>query len=107
VIFNFLVIDKSDKIKIIKEKFYEIYLIDINSWFKTNNLTPESMNEIRQFIFDEWLNKKIASSRSKIQSGTQPIIICEYITPYFISSLKEKVSFILTPEKCDIILFAE
>ncbi len=105
--FKFLVVDKIDKVKIIKENFCDVCPIDINMWFKANGLTPDSMNEIRQYIFEEWLSKKIASSKNKVIAGSQPVIIYEYTTSSFVTMLSEKITEVLHPEKCDVILFAE
>jgi len=41
------------------------YLIDVNSWFEANGFTHKEMNPVREWIFVEWVNKKIASYTSK------------------------------------------
>jgi hypothetical protein len=40
-------------------------------------------------------------------AGSQPVIIYEYTTSSFVSMLSEKITEVLHPEKCDVILFAE
>lgn len=88
---RFLLIEKSDKIKSVKEKESDIIPIDINLWFKSNNLTPDCMNDIRQYIFEEWLVKKIQINKNKIDSGTIPVIVYNNINEAFISLLKDKI----------------
>ena len=88
---RFLLVEKSDKIKLVKEKETDIIPIDINMWFKSNNLTPDCMNEIRQYIFEEWLVKKIQINKNKIESGTIPVIVYNNINEAFISLLEDKI----------------
>jgi hypothetical protein len=83
------------------------HTIDVNQWFKSNGLTPSSMNEIRQYIFEEWLYKKIFSSKTKITSGNNLVVIYDSPTEPFIALLKNKITEILEFEFCDIILIDE
>ncbi len=89
------------------EEKSEIYVIDVNSWFKTNSLTPSNMNDIRQYIFEEWLSKKIMGFKNKISQGHKLVIIFDTPTPHFVSLLKERISDIFQPEFCEVILVDE
>lgn len=80
------------------------HIIDVNLWFKSNNLTPSCMNEIRQYIFEEWLHKKITGSKSKISLGCNLVIVYENPTDSFIDLLSQKISEALEYEICDIVL---
>jgi len=103
--FKVFLIPKIDKIKNVQVKQGEFCIIDINLWFKTNNLTPASMNDIRQYIFEEWLNKKINNYKNKIILGQSLFIVYENPTQLFIDLLKEKISNIFPDQFYDIILF--
>ena len=102
---RFLLVEKSDKIKSVREKESEVIPIDVNLWFKSNNLTPDGMNEIRQYIFEEWLIKKIQSNKNKIESGTIPVIIYNNVNEAFISLLRKKITESLEIEDFDLDLF--
>jgi hypothetical protein len=102
---RFLLVEKSDKIKSVREKESEVISIDVNLWFKSNNLTPDCMNEIRQYIFEEWLIKKIQSNKNKIESGTIPVIIYNNVNEAFISLLRKKITESLEIEDFDLDLF--
>lgn len=99
-------LDKSKNVQI-EDRSDEIYVIDINSWFKSNNLTPSNMNEIRQYIFEEWLYKKITGFKNKISQGHRLVIIFDTPTPHFIGLLKEKITEVFELEFCDVILVDE
>jgi len=65
------------------------------------------MNEIRQYIFEEWLHKKITSSKSKISTGSNLVVIYDSPTDPFVDLLKHKILEILDYDFCDIILIEE
>jgi hypothetical protein len=65
------------------------------------------MNEIRQYIFEEWLHKKILSSKNKINSGSNLVIVYDSPTDPFVSLLKEKISEVFGCEFCDVVLIPE
>ena len=91
------IISKADKLKTFnRDSCDTFHVIDVNMWFKNNNLTPSSMNEIRQYIFEEWLHKKITSSKSKISSGSKLVIVYDSPTDPFINLLKHTISLIVT-----------
>lgn len=99
------IVNKIDKVKNFPSEGHEIYQIDINSWFKSNNLIPQDMNEIRQFIFEEWLSKKIQTSKTKVKSGGHLVIIYDSPTESFISFLNQKILGVFECDSCEIILF--
>jgi hypothetical protein len=102
------IIPKADKLKTFNQDSCDTFhVIDVNMWFKNNNLTPSSMNEIRQYIFEEWLHKKITSSKSKISSGSKLVIVYDSPTDPFINLLKHKIIEILEYDFCDIVLTEE
>ena len=102
------IIPKADKLKSFnQESCGNLHAIDVNLWFKNNNLTPSSMNSIRQYIFEEWLHKKITSSRSKVSTGHKLVIIYDSPTDPFIDLLKHKIIEILDYDFCDIVLIEE
>ena len=102
------IISKADKLKTFnRDSCDTFHVIDVNMWFKNNNLTPSSMNEIRQYIFEEWLHKKITSSKSKISSGSKLVIVYDSPTDPFINLLKHKIIEILEYDFCDIVLTEE
>jgi len=102
------IIPKADKLKSFNQESCEnLHAIDVNLWFKNNNLTPSSMNSIRQYIFEEWLHKKITSSRSKVSTGHKLVIIYDSPTDPFIDLLKHKIIEILDYDFCDIVLIEE
>lgn len=99
------IIPKAEKLKTFEYSDCSgLHVIDVNMWFKSNSLTPSNMNEIRQYIFEEWLNKKICSSKTKINSGFNLVVIYETPTDLFLNLLKEKIEEILENDFCDIIL---
>lgn len=102
--FQSFIVSKVDKIKNINLEQYDLCHIDVNSWFKSNSLTPDSMNEVRQYIFEEWLHKKMTSSKNKISTGCKLVIIYDSPTDPFIDLLKLKISEIFEHEFCDIVL---
>jgi hypothetical protein len=104
VYFQSFIVSKVDKIKNINLEQYDVCHIDVNSWFKSNSLTPDSMNEVRQYIFEEWLHKKMTSSKNKISTGCKLVIIYDSPTDPFIDLLKLKISEIFEHEFCDIVL---
>ena len=106
--FKSFIVPKSDKVKSIDTDSVGIYhVIDVNLWFKTNNLTPSNMNDIRQYIFEEWLHKKISTAKTKVVSGSNLVIVYDSPTDLFINLLKNKMTEILEFEFCDIILIDE
>lgn len=99
------IVPKSDKIKSFNQDSCEsFHIIDVNMWFKINNLTPSSMNEIRQYIFEDWLHKKITGSKTKVSSGSNLIIVYDSPTDPFIDLLKQKIIEILEYDFCDVVL---
>lgn len=106
--FKSFIVPKSEKVKKIEiDSIGTYHVIDVNLWFKTNSLTPSNMNEIRQYIFEEWLHKKIVSSKTKCVSGSNLVVIYDTPTDLFIDLLKHKITEILEFEFCDIILMNE
>jgi hypothetical protein len=65
------------------------------------------MNEIRQYIFEEWLHKKISGSKNKISTGSNLVIVYDSPTDPFIALLKEKISDVFECEFCEVVLIAE
>ncbi len=105
--FKSFIIPKVDKDKTINLEKRESFYIDVNSWFKSNSLTPSNMNEVRQYIFEEWLYKKISGSKSKLITGSNLVIIYDSPTDPFISLLKEKISDVFNCDFCEVILITE
>jgi hypothetical protein len=106
--FKSFIVPKSDKVKTIDtDSIGPYHVIDVNMWFKTNSLTPSNMNEIRQYIFEEWLHKKIVTSKTKVVSGSNLVVVYDSPTEPFIDLLKNKILEILEFEFCDIILIDE
>jgi hypothetical protein len=101
------IVTKADKVKTVQLQSCDVYPIDVNSWFKQNNLSPSSMNEIRQYIFEEWLHKKILSSKSKVSSGCSLVVVYDSPTDPFVSLLKQKISTIFECEFCEVVLITE
>ena len=101
--FKCLIVNKAEKLKSLDFGATETHQIDINSWFRSNNLNPSDMNEIRQYIFEEWIIKKIQSSKNKMNPGSNIIIIYDNPSDTFISFLKQKISSIFECESCDLI----
>jgi len=62
------------------------------------------MNEIRQYIFEDWLHKKISGSKTKVSSGSNLIIVYDSPTDPFIDLLKQKIVEILDYDFCDVVL---
>lgn len=102
--FKYIIVNKSEKIKSPEFEGIEIHQIDVNSWFKSNNLNPSEMNEIRQFIFEEWIIKKIQSSKNKMLPGSHIAIIYDSPSSDFILFLEQKISSIFECESCELIL---
>lgn len=103
--FKSFIVNKSERVKTLEvECCTGFHIIDINLWFKSNNLSPSSMNEIRQYIFEEWLHKKIYSSRTKVASGFNLVIVYDTPNDLFISLLKQKIMEVLEYDFCDIVL---
>jgi len=103
--FKSFIVSKIDKVKNtdIFEK-NDFCSIDVNSWFKSNNLSPSCMNEIRQYIFEEWLSKKIEGSKNKVITGYNLVVVYEHPTSPFIDLLKEKINNIFECEFCEVVL---
>ena len=103
--FNFFIVEKIDVIKNSETVNGNLCHIDVNSWFKSNGVTPDDMNKIRQYIFEEWLSKKIQSAKSRIDSGY--LLAVSYNNPNdeFIDLLENKISDILEFDNCIGILY--
>lgn len=96
-----------EKIERIKEEDLfpkDLISIDVNSWFKIHGLTPEEMNGVRQFIFEEWITKKVSSIKLKEEKETFVVIIYESPNPHFLSFLKEKFLEFFGHDFYDIVL---
>lgn len=93
-------INKIKNVPIKEKKYY----IDINSWFKTNKITPLLINDIQEYIFEIWLRKKIIKYKSKISLTKSLIIIYNKYNPSFINFLKEIISNIFPQYKQEIII---
>ena len=102
--FKSFVVSKADKVKNAGLGNCDVCSIDINSWFKSNSLTPSNMNEVRQFIFEEWLHKKINGSKTKVTSGCILVVIYDSPTDPFLNLLKDKITEIFDCEICDVVL---
>lgn len=103
--FKSFIVEKTEKVKTLDPGDCSgLHIIDVNLWFKSNNLTPSSMNDIRQYIFEEWLHKKIYSSKTKITSGFNLVIVYDNPTDLFINLLKQKIHEVLECDFCDIVL---
>jgi hypothetical protein len=99
------IVPKMERAKILnQENSGSFHIIDVNLWFKSNNLTPSCMNEIRQYIFEEWLHKKITSSKTKVSSGIDLVIVYDSPTDPFIDLLKQKIFDIFDYDFCDVVL---
>ena len=105
--FKSFIVNKIDKIKNVQTMYSDSCHIDINSWFRSNSLNPSNMNEVRQFIFEEWLHKKIAGTKNKISSGSALIIVYDSPTDLFIDLLKQKITDVFECEFCEIVLIDE
>ena len=102
------IINKLDRSKNIKlEDCTNFYLIDVNSWFKTNGLKSCDMNDIRQYIFEEWLHKKIVGYKNKLEQGYKLVIIYDSPNAAFLELIKKKIIEIYDPEFCEAILVGE
>jgi hypothetical protein len=84
-------IEKIDKLNLCELPIKELTIIDVNSWFKTNGLSPEDMNGVRQFIFDEWITKKVSSIKPKENTELSIVVIYETPSDKFLSFLKRKL----------------
>lgn len=99
------IISKTEKIKTLdQDSCGGLHIIDVNLWFKNNNLTPSSMNAIRQYIFEEWLHKKISGYKTKMSNGCILIIVYDSPTDPFIALLKQKIVEILDYDFCEVVL---
>lgn len=78
--------------------------IDVNSWFKTHGLTPGEMNGVRQFIFEDWITKKVSSIKLKEGNETFVVIVYESPSPHFLSFIKEKFLEVFGHDFYDIVL---
>lgn len=97
----------AEKIETIKEVDLcpkDLINIDVNSWFKANGLTPDEMNGIRQFIFEEWITKKVSSIKLKEESETFVAVVYESPSPHFLSFLEGKFTEIFGHDFYDIVL---
>ena len=103
--FNFFIVEKIDIIKNSDRVIGNLCHIDVNSWFKTNGVTPGEMNDIRQYIFEEWLSKKIYSARSRIDSGYTLAVSYNNPNDDFVALLEEKIANILEFDTCIGILY--
>jgi len=107
VYFKSFIVSKIDKIKSVQMDQCDLCHIDVNMWFKTNSLTPSDMNEIRQFIFEEWFYKKLTGSKNKISSGSNLVIVYDSPNDLFVELLKNKISDIFECEICEVVLIDE
>lgn len=83
-------VERIDKLNLCQLPTKELVNIDVNFWFKANGLTPEDMNGVRQFIFDEWITKKVSSIKPKENTELSVVVIYEKPSEKFLSFLKEK-----------------
>ena len=102
---KFFVVDRVDIIKNSEVETDSLCHIDVNSWFKSNNISPDEMNTIRQYIFEEWLSKKIYSARSRIIFGH--VLAVSYTGPNdkFVRLIEQKILEILQVHSCEGFLF--
>jgi hypothetical protein len=101
---KYFIVNKIERIKSPDFEGTNVNYIDVNNWFKINGLNPSNMNEIRQFIFDEWIAKKLKSLKNKITEGSCIIIVYEDPTESFIKFLEQKIEEIFSCESCELIL---
>lgn len=102
---DFFIVERIDIIKNSETVEGNLCHIDVNSWFKANGVSPEDMNKIRQYIFEEWLTKKIQSAKNRIYSGYTLAVSYSSPNDKFIRLLEDKISFVLEIEKCKGILY--
>lgn len=100
-------VEKIEKLNLCELPIKELTTIDVNSWFKTNGLSPEDMNGVRQFIFDEWITKKVSSIKPKENIELTIVVIYETPSDKFLSFLKEKFLENFGQNFCDIVLVEE
>jgi hypothetical protein len=100
-------VEKIDKLNLCGIPLKDLVNIDVNLWFKSNCLSPENMNEIRQYIFDEWITKKVSSIKPKENSELVVAVIYEKASDKFISFLKEKFLENFEHDFYDIVLVEE
>lgn len=100
-------VEKIDKLDLCEAPVKEIVSIDVNSWFKNNELNPDNMNDVRQYIFNEWVTKKISSIKVKENSELYVAIICEFSNKKFINFLSKKFLEFFNDKFCSIILVKE
>lgn len=62
-------------------------LIDIDSWLYSNGIIYEEMNQVREWIFIEWLSKKINSRYSKKCENPIICVIFSKTNQNFIDSI--------------------
>jgi hypothetical protein len=82
--------DKIDNLNSLGVLPKNLTIIDVNFWFKNNSLSPQDMNEIRQYIFNEWITKKVSSIKIKEDTDLIVAVIYEKPSDEFIFFLKEK-----------------
>lgn len=102
--FTSFLVTKNEHLKNPQLQNCEICCVDINLWFRNNSVSPSSMNEVRQFIFEEWLYRKIYGFKNKINTGCVLVIIFENPNESFISLLNQKISQAFEIEISEVVL---
>lgn len=100
-------IEKIDKLNLCEIPPKNLVNIDVNSWFRINGLTPEDMNDIRQYIFDEWITKKVSSIKPKENTELSVAVIYESPNEKFLSFLRKKFTENFGINFYDIVLVEE
>jgi hypothetical protein len=75
-------------------------IVNINHWFKKNNLTPKKMNNVRHYIFEEWIEIKLREYKIMRYGPKQNIVfVYKSFSDTLVNFLKEKLEQELELEK--------
>lgn len=86
------VVKSLDSLKSLNEGSESFYVINVNGWFESHGFSHKDMNPVREWIFVEWMNKKISSYSSKKTREEYICILFSETTNTFIKNLSKNLS---------------
>lgn len=92
-----------NSLKDIEESKNSFYMIDVNSWLEDNGFTHSEMNSVREWIFVEWVNKKLSSYYSKKTKETHICLLFSESSEFFIKNLGNNLKDHFNRENLDLI----
>jgi len=97
------VVKSLDSVKNLNENSDSFYVINIDEWFESHGFTHKEMNPVREWIFVEWMNKKISSYSSKKSKEDHICVLFSEATNTFIKNLGKNLTSHFECENLDFV----